>query len=276
MENKEREQILEERKKYYSFIPALFEIVKCLKNRELCFLSQKGEPKKKAVRFLMAWNLDYLKKHFKWINFDKNLMNTYHSVAKFKPNSFPIFDYDLRERTNEERYKEFNKNYEQFVEGYNFFLDLDGKKDFEKCYAETKEIKKILDEYQLPYYILNSSKTGFHFHIPSEYLPDYPIKELLEVTYKVMHNLKGIYDFSTIDILNDLKRVCKVPYSCCDNSVCLPLSDTQFNSFSPEMVSIKNVLSKIMIKNRGLILRTHNLDEKTLKENVKKFINEFK
>jgi hypothetical protein len=276
MEQKEREQILIERKEWYSKIFVLFEICKLLKNRELCFLSQKGEPKKKAVRFMMAWSLDFLKKHFKWINFDKNLINMYHSVAKFKPNSFPIFDWDLRERTNEEKYIFFNKNYEQYVAGYNFFLDLDGKQDFEKCYAEAKEIKRIFDEYHLPYYILNSSFRGFHFHIPCEYLPNYPIKELLDVTYKVMYNLKGIYSLDTLDILNDLKRVCKVGYSYeCSGAICLPLSDEQFNSFKPEMVSMKNVLKNVIIKNRGLLLRTHNLSFEQLKENVKKFINEF-
>jgi hypothetical protein len=275
MEQKEREQILEERQTWYNLRFVQFELIKLLHHRELCFLSQKGEPKKKAVRYLLCFSIDFWKKHTKWFNFDKSLLNVYHSVAFFKSN-VPCFSWDLKRRTIKEEYKEFNENYEKFVKGYNFFLDLDGKKDFEKCYAETKEIKKIFDEYRLPYYMLNSSKTGFHFHILSEYLPDYPIKELLDVTYKVMYNLKGIYSFETLDMLNDLKRVCKVPYSyVCDGSICLPLTDEMFSNFKPEMVSMKNVLSKIMIKNRGLLIRDWGLSQFELKTNVLKFMNDF-
>lgn len=276
MDNLTREQILEERKEWYSKIFVLLEIVKCLHHRELCFLSQKGEEPKKAVRYLLAFNLDYWKKHTNWINFNKSLLNVYHSVAFFKPN-VPCFSYNLKERKNEEKYQEFNKNYEQYVQGYDFFIDLDGKQDFEKCYAEAKEIKKIFDEYHLPYYLMNSSFKGFHFHIPCQYLPNYPIKELIDITYKVMYNFKGIYDFSSIDVLNDLKRVCKVPYSYVgDGSICLPLSDTQFNFYKQSDVIMQSVMKNVRIKNRGLLTRHLELGEEQLKKNVLKFINDFK
>jgi len=273
-----KEEILKEREFYYSHIFVLFEIVKCLKNRELCFLSHKGEIPRKTARNMIAFTIDYLKKHFRWINFDKYSINMYHSVARLKPNTIPVFSYNLRERTKTQEYKDFKKEFINFVEGYNLFIDLDGKEDFEKCYQEAKEIKKIFDEYKIPYYLLNSSFKGFHFHVPAEYMPNMEISELLKLINKVVYNIKGIYDFKTIDLsIFDLKRVCKVPYSYeCSGAICLPLTDVQFNNFSSKMVSMKEVIKNIKIKNRGLILRTHNLDEKALKENVINFIREFK
>jgi hypothetical protein len=275
MTNLTREQILAERKYYYSKIYVQFELIKCLKNRELCFLSLKSEEKKKAVRYLIGWSLEYFKKHIDWFNFFESLINVYHSVAVLK--DVPVFSYDLATRKKEPKYIEFDKNYANYVTGYDFFWDIDGKENFELCHQEAKELKKIFDEYSLPYYIINSSKKGFHFVIPAEYMPKLEIHKLLETLNEIVYNMVGIYDFKTIDkSIIDLKRVKKVPYGfSCDNSICLPLSDAQFENFKAENVEMKQVLKDIFIKERGLLTRTYGLDEQTLKENVSKFLKEF-
>jgi hypothetical protein len=273
----ERNRILEERKKWYAFLPVKFEIIKCLKNRELCFLTQKGEEKKNAVRYLLAFSIDYLNKHFERFDVYKNLMNLYHSVALLKP-IVPIFSYNFQERREDEKYKEFNENYINYVQGYNFFVDFDGKEDFEKCFAEAKEFKKILDEYKLPYYCLNSSFKGFHFCIQAQYMPEIKIYDLIGLIRNVIYNIKGVYDFSTLDVsITDLKRVCKCPYSyVCDSSIALPLSDEQFLNFTPEMVKMNEVLRIIRIKNRGLLVRNLERGEIQLKASVLRFLNDFK
>jgi hypothetical protein len=271
-----REQILEERKYYYSLTYVLFELVKNLAHKELCFLSQKGEIKKYPTRYLMSFNLEYFKKHFERFGVEKNLINLYHSCSVLK--DLPIFSYNPKIRKEDYEYQNFNLNYKNFCVGYDFFIDIDGKENFELAYQEAKEIKKILDdEYKLPIYILNSSFTGFHICIQAKYLPDYPIDKLLEILNKVIYNFKGIYGFKTIDTsITDLKRVKKLPYSyVCDSSIALPLSNLQFSNFKQSDVTMKNVLQKIMIKNRGLLVRNLELGEETLKKNVKKFINDF-
>jgi hypothetical protein len=275
MKMEEREKILVERKFWYSQIYVLFEIVKCLKNRELAFLTAKGEEKKGIVRYLIAFNLDYLKKHFERFDFEENLINMYHSTAKLK--NIPVFSYNIKERKEEEKYKEFNDNYINYVDGYNFFVDFDGKDNFEKCLEEAKEFKKVLDEYRLPFYCLNSSFKGFHFCIQAEYMPSMEVKELIEIIRRVIYNIKGVYDFSTLDVsITDLKRIQKCPYSfVCDGSVALPLTDEQLAKFTPNMVKMNNVLDCVKIKNRGLLVRNLELGEKKLKANVRKFISEF-
>ena len=273
---KDREQILRERIFWYSQTYITLELVKCLKNRELCFLTLKTEEKKKAVRYLLGFNLDYFKKHFNWFNVDKSLINIYHSVALLKP-EVPVFSYDLKVRSRDEKYKEFNENYSNYVEKYNFFLDIDGKTDFKLALKEAKEIKKIFDEFKIPYYVLNSSFWGFHFVIPSEYMPDLDIFKLLETLNELLYNFIGIHDFKMVDeTIVDLKRVQKCAYSySCDGSIVLPLSDDQLKNFKQEDVVMQTVLKDIRIKERGLLLRTHGLNEEELKKNVLKFINSY-
>lgn len=275
MTNLTREQILAERKEWYSKTYVQFEMIKCLAHRELCFLSLKSEEKKKAVRYLLALNLSYLQKHFNWFNFYDALINVYNSVAVLK--DVPVFSYNLSERKKEPAYIEFDKNYANYVIGYDFFWDIDGKENFELCHQEAKELKKIFDEYSLPYYIINSSKKGFHFVIEAKYIPEMDIHKLLETLNEIVYNMVGIYDFKTIDkSIIDLKRVKKTPYGfSCDNSICLPLSDEMFANFKAEDVEMKSVLQNIQIKNRGLLTRNQNLSLEELKNNVSKFFKDF-
>jgi hypothetical protein len=275
MTNLTREEILKERKEWYSKTYVQFEMIKCLKNRELCFLSLKSEEKKKAVRYLIGWSLEYFKKHIDWFNFFESLINVYHSVAVLK--DVPVFSYDLATRKKEPKYIEFDKNYANYVAGTDFFWDIDGKENFELCHQEAKELKKIFDEYFLPYYIINSSKKGFHFVIEAKYIPKMEIHKLLEILNEIVYNLVGIYDFKTIDkSVIDLKRVKKTPYGfSCDGCICVPLSDEMFENFKAENVEMKAVLQNIQIKNRGLLTRNESLSLEELKNNVSKFFREF-
>lgn len=270
-----REQILEERKKWYNLVYVQFEIIKCLHHRELCFLSAKSEEKKYPVRYLIAFSRPYLLKHFERFGFLKNLINMYHSVAVLK--DIPVFSYNPKKRKEAYEYKEFNENYDKYVIGYNLFFDFDGKENFPKCLEEVKQLKDILSEYKLPIYILNSSFTGIHICIEAKYMPSYPINELLEILNNVAYNIRGIYSLETLDTsIIDLKRVQKLPFSYeCSGAICLPLSDEMLKNFTPEMVKMKNVLHTIMIKNRGLLTRTWGLSFSELQANVLKFLNDF-
>lgn len=275
MENKE--ELLEQQIMWYNFIPSLFEIAKSQKNRELSFIAKNEEGKRIAVRYLVGWSVNYLKKHLDWINYKKKLFKTYQSVAKLK--DIPIFSYNLSTRLDDEAYKDFNKNFQNHIIGYDLFLDFDGKDEegkdvFEKCFEEAKEMKKILDEFKVPYFIVNSSLRGFHFRIPAEFMPEPD----LVVQNEVIRNIAGIYSFQTLDkTVVDDKRLCKTPYSCVsDGSVVLPLDDSMFLNFNQEMIKIPNVLKNIKLKNRGLLTRYWGLSEEKLKKNVLKFIEEFK
>lgn len=271
----DKNTLLEKKKDYYSKTFIQLEIVKCLYKRELAVLTKNDDEDRLKIRYLIAYTVEYLLKHFDRIEFDKYLANLYMSNAILS--EIPVFSYNFKVRRLEDKYKEFRDNFSNYVVGYDLFIDFDGKEDFNKCYQESKEFKKILEDYKVPYYLLNSSSNGFHFKIPFEYLSFFPVLELIEQLKTVVDNIIGIHEFTTLDdSIVDIKRICKIPYSfVVDGTIALPLTDEQFNNFNPEMVFVDNVLKNVSIKNRGLLLRNYELDNKTLKENTKKFIFDY-
>ena len=62
----------------------------------------------------------------------------------------------------------------------------------------------------------------------------------------------------------------------CDGCVCIPLDDKMFNNLLNEKLDYINVISKIKLKERGLIVRTHDCTNEQLKQNVIRFLDEHK
>lgn len=268
----EREKIIQERIIWYHNVPTLFEMIKCLKHKELCFITKKGEEERKVIRYLTAFKVDFLQNLFNntyYLFWDK-LINLYHSTSTLK--RYPYFNLNPEKRYNQE-YNDFNNNYESYISSYDYFIDIDGKENFELAYKEAKKLKRIFDSYKLPYYLINSSSNGFHFIIPSSYMPDYEINKLLEIIQENINALIKTYNLKTLDdSIVDFKRVKKLPYSYeCSGVVCLPLDNKQFSKFNTSLVSMENVL-KMNIRDRGLLIRTHNLTDEQLKKNVEEFL----
>jgi hypothetical protein len=261
------------------------EIAKCLHHRELAFLTAKGEEKRLNVRYLYGASYDIFQKHIQALNFlDKNI-NMYRSVATLKPNAIPVAPYNLIRRLEDMEYQELNQNYEQYVEDYDFLLDFDGKEYTQpnKMYFDAKNIKKIFDDFSLPYGVWNSSLKGIHFWIDGRYFPKETedwLKKRCALFQSIANNIKGIYAIDGLDTgIFDMKRLCKAPYSfISDGSICLPMDDKQFEEFfaSPERVAgYRQVMAKVFIKNRGLLVRNLHLSEEQLKKNCERFVKEF-
>jgi hypothetical protein len=139
-----------------------------------------------------------------------------------------------------------------------------------------KKMKKLFDDFKLPYWLINSSKTGFHFHIPCEYLSFIRPQNLLVHNAEIIKFLNETESFERLDLsISDTKRLCKVPYSyVSDGSICLPLSDEMAENFNPEIANVHYIWqpkNQITLKNRGLLIRNHGLSENELKQNVIKF-----
>src|SRR4030043_507749 len=95
---------------------------------------------------------------------------------------------------------------------------------------------------------------------------------LLILTEKKTLNLHTKNLKTLDDSIVDFKRVKKLPYSYeCSGVVCLPLDNKQFSKFNTSLVSMENVL-KMNIRDRGLLIRTHNLTDEQLKKNVEEFL----
>jgi hypothetical protein len=268
-----REKLLLERKNYYSNTFVKFELVKNLKNKELAFLDM--DTHKKNVRYLYSSKIDFLDMHFKHLGFFDFNVNMYCSCANLS--HIPILTYNLKLRRQTKEYQELDNNYAKYVISNDFFLDYDLKDNFESGLKEVKEMKVILEEMKIPFVLQNSSKQGFHFIVRGYWFDNSEPLKNLDIFKNIIYNLKGIYNFESLDnSVGDLKRIRKLSYSVVsDGSICLPLSDQLFESFTPEMVEINNVLKNIKIKNRGLLERNYGLSESELRQNVAKFIKEY-
>ena len=273
----ESQKMLADRREYYEKVFVQFEIVKGLHHREMSFLTDKKYERSINVRYLLAFSIDYLKKHFDFVSFLSRPLNMYCSVAYLKP-TVPVFSHNLKQRLEEEGYKEFNANFLNYIEGYDAFFDFDGKETPEQTVIESKKLKSTLDRYKVPYIIQNSSFKGMHIIIPAQYMPSQPIAQTLNQINDSIIAFRHLYGFKTLDdTVIDPKRLRKMSYSfVCDGSICLPLTDQQLETFKFEICSYQNVMRFVSLKNRGLLLRTHNLDQEQLKQNVIKLFNDFK
>jgi hypothetical protein len=279
----EKDKLLKQQHFWYSQIFVLFQLIFQLKNRELALLNSKVEESHIATRFLYATSIDYLKSHLEALGVSKGtkLINLYRSNAIFKDNAIPVSSYNLKIRTNEENYIEFNKQFSERAKGFDFIIDIDTK-TIQKAYEIAEEVKALFDERKLPYSLKFSGTRGFHFIIDDEFLPQMEIFEKIGMIRKILINLVDIYDWKdeegkdAIDIsVTNLKGLIKLAYSFDSGNIALPLSDEQFNNFKIENMKMENVLKHIFIKNRGLLTRIYNLSEEQLKENTKKFFEEF-
>lgn len=266
-------ELLKQQHDYYTKTFTLFEILKTLQHREFALLNSKLEEKHVATRFLYSSSLKYLQMHLKELGVSRGekLINLYRSNAHLKPNSIPVTTYDLKKRTKDKNYQDFNKRFNEFVDGFDFIIDIDAKTILHSHYI-AKKIKKFFDDYKLPYYLQFSGTRGFHIIIPCEYILTQDIK-VYEIGLKALITTFDFKDEIDISTLNP-KGLIKVSYSFDAGNVALPLDDTQFKDFNIEMVKLENVLKNITIKNRGLLLRTHNLSKEELMKNVNNFLKQ--
>jgi hypothetical protein len=273
------EKVKMERERWYSQTYVLFEMIKAAKNKEIAFLMDKAVPRneRRTIRYTVAKQIDYLKQHFEAFGFFSKNYNLYHSVADLRP--IPIFTYNLKQRTKTPEWIDFNKRFNEWVVGFDLFIDFDGGEKGEKTVIaldEMRQVKAMLDADKVPYYVLNSSTRGFHIKIPREYMPKYgDVEQEIAVNLDFIRKFKAIYLFDTIDpTIVDMKRIAKLPYSYVgqDGSICLPLSDMDVMHFRPENVLMGNVLRIVRIKERGLLVRTHGLGYEALRQNTKAFI----
>lgn len=236
---------------YYERVDVLFEMVKCMRGKSTAFLD--------PVYFfhnIKAHNVAFLQSNMNAFNFFKHSFNVYISCADLL--NMPCFTYHPVKR--KEQSQNFNAHFQDYLIGYDFFIDLDGE-----SYEDAKKLKWFLDKHKAPYYV-TCSGTGFHFIIPSIYFagmfPDF--NERLKSFRKFASSLKSLLELSSLDIsVYDLRRVRKCPYSMDTKTgrIVMPLTDEQFNNFNYRMIEDFN----ISFKNRGLLIRNENNTLATMK-----------
>ncbi len=258
------------RKTWYTSRFLQFELVKQLNHREMAFLKSKVDRETElnthsGERGFKAFAIEYLEKHFAAYKFHKKNWDLYYSVASFS--YIPTFSYYPAQR-KEQRKEFFGSTFEEYWTGYDFVIDVDAE-NLTKAHKAATKIKKIYDEFDLPYSLRFSGTQGFHFVI--EYEDIFPkilkLPKCVERARVMANNIKEIENIKDIDVkIYQKERLLKLPYSICGGNVALPLTDQQFERFTPEIVKIENVLKTCQIKNRGTLIR------QPIDLNIKEFI----
>lgn len=148
---------------HYKDKRVLFEIVKYLKNNELCL--------NENIRWLYASKVEYL---LKIISFYRVLehrginkkgeptqgLTFYCGLSNFKDRPAPPFS--PKEKTEwQEDWTGENRNYLKYINSYNFGLDLDGE-NFNDSYADALKVFKFFKKFNIRFSIWCSGKKGFH------------------------------------------------------------------------------------------------------------------
>ena len=272
------------REEYYSTNYILLELTKYLRHTYLSVRKLKPDGKFSLSRYYLGYSLSLLKQSLERNGVMKNnSAKLYFDLAQWKKNGItPLFSFNPSERKKQK--EDFNKNYLKYMKAYSFAIDIDAE-DLKKAHKDAKKIKKLLEEYKLPFSVKFSGGRGFHFFIDDKWFSKIkPLKKVIlfgRIAKIIMNvcGLKSHADGGTFDdSIYDDRRIFKLPYSLNYKDgkeyVCLPLDDEQFKKFKVENMELLKVMQDIKIYNRGLLERNYGLSEKELKQNVNKFLKE--
>ena len=280
-----------DRKSYYQQPYVLYLLIEQLKHRYLSV--RKENPKKKGSyilsRYYQGYSIHILNESLR----RNNVLNDTSAKLYFDLSTFqydngntPLFNFNKKKR--EEDKERFNELYSKYMKSFDFAIDLDSDKDIMDAWRDAKKIKKLFDDYKLPFSIKFSGGRGFHFLIEDKFFnPKIKPQNKVILCGRMAsviagscginkHNEGGTFD----DSIYDDRRIFKLSYSLNYKDgkefVCLPLSDEQFENFSLNKMELPNVMGEVKFFKRGMLTRTHNLSEKELKNNIAKFLKEMK
>lgn len=243
--------------KFYTDKRVLYEIVKYLGNKELCFDSK--------IRWLLAIKIDQLIYYFYFYKMFENLKTCYCGLSYFMRREPPPMN--PREKTEwQQNYwaSKDNPKYLELINGYDLGIDLDAD-TFKNAYSDAKKLFKFFERFNIRFSIWCSGKKGWHFKIPYEEFADlikpFNIDKTVEFCRFVALDLKDKLKLRKIDlIIYSATRFLKLPYSLDKrNKKCiLPLEKEEFLNFKELYMDMNYCLSKDNLGYRGTYFMDSN------------------
>lgn len=260
-----------------------FEMVKQLQNKFLSIMTKRDEEKRGILmRYLLGYKVEVLDNVLKKYNVYNLNTKLYFDLATYSKDK-PFISYNMEER--QEQKKKFNEEIIKYIVGYDFALDIDSDKKIMDAWKVANKIKKLFDEFKLPY-SLRFSGNGFHFYIPYNFFNQkIKIPNLVKNFGIIAVNMAETLNIPRTDkessygldcSIFDIRRIIKLCYSISNEKVVLPLDDNQWNNFNIDDMKIDKILSNIKIFKRGTLIRSYDLTEKELIKNTQKFFREYK
>lgn len=286
------EEDLPNQNPYYQNTMCLWEMAKQLQFKYLNVRKSLPDGKKVLVRGLLGYTAPLLKKsvmHYGGFAFNHKF---YFDLTTWKET--PQFSYDNRQRAMDR--ENFLATYKNNLAGYDFAVDIDGKGPESVMAARdiAATFKAVLDENCIPYSLKFSGNKGFHFYTPYQYVSKrWDVKNLPGRMADAVNYIAEVYNIPLAskclgkeakekcghaahidDSIYDLRRILAIAYGCDGDKVALPLSDMQFQNFRVEDMQATQVLQRVKLYNRGLLIRTHGMNEKELTANFGKLLQQ--
>jgi len=242
------------------------EIIKFMFNREFHWgypkYMQKGQELSKLYRCHRPADFEYLLVNK--AKYPEKYWNLFTSVAKYLK-GVPL---RIRGRLTDEGWYD---HYFNFIESFDFFIDIDCKdiSEIEWALLSAKKLKKHLDKLKVPYY-LRFSGCGFHFLIPDPKTGSYDPKDSNSIYRQYALKAKELNEIISefIDLkVYDSQRKIKLPYSLSlydyGSYVCTPINtNNELFSFYIGNYRPENIFNNI--SNRGQKLFNLTGDSKNL------------
>lgn len=250
-------------KKWYDKIDVMYELVKNLKNKETVFLQPYDTYNKNIKWGIKAFTIIFLQMAMKRWKFIDKYYNMYYTIANYT--YIPTFNY-----IPEKRYAQTQmwlRKHTEYIKNFDYVLDFDMRTTAKnikrtKAYKECKQIKKLFDDYSMPYNICFSGG-GWHIRIKGDFMEKIvPERDkALNIYRNVTISLKEMFNASTLDItIYDNRRIWKSEYSI-DTSrgiVLIPLTDEEFENFKKEDYELKNIIN-IKVFKKGMLYRSGDI-----------------
>lgn len=208
-----------------------------------------------AYRYRRVSNPSALTYFFEKYQVFEKPFNLYSSVATIDTTEFPILSM-VKEEAIKQR-KVINKDFKKYVTGYDLKIDIDSK-NIDEAHEQARIVKKLFDDYEVPYWIMFSGRRGFNITVPYQNLWDTNVLYYPKLCKDFAERLKNKYSLKGIDLkVYDLNSFFKIPYSIAraTNYVTMPLTDQQFDNFNKEDYEIDKVLKNYKLFNRRLLVR---------------------
>jgi hypothetical protein len=266
---------------WYARAEVKFELIRFLKNRELCLIAKQDSNRTiRNLRCHSVQHLDFILNRWLKVGTTKEQYKFYYSLARYKA-GIPYQTANLDKRDN----SEWNESHWKEMESYDFLLDIDSPTHNEILLAHQSalEVKAMLDSLHCPYE-LRFSGCGFHFIIAHRHFINYLAnfvpghEHSIYVAYAKIgrwfyDNISEMVDYS----IYDSRRVTKIPFSLAlyedEAFVCLPFHTSEsFTAFKLEDFSVERFLGDTK-RFRGL--GTHEFNSgRSAKRLVSKILGE--
>lgn len=279
-----KEELIRLREAYYSVPSIKYLIVirnKCGMNKEFekefAILTKRIYSPMKIARLLTCTKYTQLDFYFENMSlFKAPFTNFYNSLAHL--DTLPLTSMNLHLRTQEEIYAEFQDYWDEHIKGFDLLFDMDNQ-DINIAHRDTKILRKILSDYQIPFSTKFSGTKGFHIFTPYEWIAskDDKFPDFIGKIDYLLKEIQAQYEIESLDTsITDSKRVCKMPYTLDIDKIVLPLTDEQFDNFDIKKMTADYIFFKrnVEIANRGILLNTFGLTVEQSQKNFQKFVKD--